>query len=93
MTLLLLAPVQIKFLSDDTNFGKYLARREVAFRPVNVDSSTRVLLVWGMKKQDIGGCHHTEVDCFGHNVWDDTFDLNDLEAQNDLMVGNCDFRG
>ena len=63
-----------------------MKKREEAFRSASTDSSTRVLLIWGMKKQDLSCCNQMDADCFGCNSWDQTFTLNSVAAQRAFMV-------
>ena len=79
--------VQVKFLKGNTNFGRYINDGSSVFPPRDDAGTTYVLLVWGFKKQDLDRCHRTEHECMGDTVWDDSFDLNSLEAQQALVVG------
>ena len=78
--------LQPQFLKSDSNFGQYQSKRQTEFKPGNADNTMRILLVWGMKEQDVSDCHITAPDCWGENVWDNTFNLNETSVQEKLMV-------
>ena len=78
--------LQIKFLPDDTNLGKYLAKRNAAFSTVGNAETVEVVIAWGLREQDLSECHHTDPVCTGKTVWDDTFNVNAPEAQQALLV-------
>ena len=79
---------QTKFLPENSNTGKYLSWRNSQFSTQGEsDNLIKVLLIWGLKKQDISRCHKTDPACFGDTVWDDNFNLDSAEAQNALLVG------
>ena len=72
-------------MPEKTNIGRYLALSSSAFTSSD-DNVLNVWIMWGLKNQDISECHHTNVSCFGKTVWDDTFNLNSVEAQVALKV-------
>ena len=78
--------LQIKFLKDSSNFGRYLAKSGSAFPPRDEIGTTYLMLVWGLKNQDLSRCHRTDHKCMGDTVWDDSFHLNSAVAQQALLV-------
>ncbi|CAH1777269.1 unnamed protein product [Owenia fusiformis] len=83
-TLLEINEEQIKFLKDTSNFGKLFDRRANAFMPSNQDPNMKVYIAWGLKNQDMSGCHKTDTACEGVTVYDNTFNLNDAGTQQAL---------
>ncbi|CAH1792445.1 unnamed protein product [Owenia fusiformis] len=77
---------QIKFLKDTSNFGKVFDRRANAFKPSNQDRAVKVYIAWGLKNQDMSGCHKTDTSCDGVSVYDETFNLNDAGTQEALAA-------
>ena len=77
----------MKFLDEKSNFGAYLKKREKAFRSLNEDRTSRVYIVWGLKKQSLSKCHQTNITCYGHTMWDNEFEMNKPESQMALVVG------
>ena len=77
---------QIKFVAEDSNFGKALDRSANAFQPSQTDGSVKVYIIWGLALQDISQCHMTDLTCLGRTVWDDHFDMNPASSQQALLV-------
>jgi hypothetical protein len=77
--------VQTKFLPENSNTGRYLARSASGFK--STDRLATVNVVWGLKEQDLSTCHRTDAQCFGETVWDDDFDINSENAQRQIKVG------
>ena len=78
--------LQVKFLKDESNFGKYLIKRTDGFVQSDDSLIVQVQLMWGMKHQDISECHHTDVECTGKNVWDEQFNVDSIDIQRALWV-------
>lgn len=71
------------FLPDSNNFGLYIKRiRDFQVQP------QRVYFIWGLGEQDIDECHQTDFDCVGETVFDDTFVLESINAQQSMLVRN-----
>ena len=60
--------LQVKFLKDSTNFGRYMSKSGSSFTPRDDAKTTYIMLVWGMKKQNLGRCHRTDHTCMGDTV-------------------------
>ena len=50
------------------------------------DSPQRVFIVFGLKPQDVDGCHYSDSECFGDTVFDKNFNINQAGAQQALLV-------
>ena len=74
----------MNLLKESSNFGRYRSLTNSAF--LTNEINVRVLVTWGLKEQDLGRCHSSDVYCMGDTVWDPTFNMNSQEAQRDLMV-------
>lgn len=76
---------QIKFLPDNSNFGKYLSLRASGFASSS-ETGSQVHIVFGLKMQNLDDCHKTDPKCFGKPTWDEKFNLNSALAQQKLLV-------
>ena len=45
-----------------------------------------MLIVFGLKKQDLSSCHKTDPECSGTTVWDDNFSLDVDGSQQAILV-------
>jgi hypothetical protein len=45
-----------------------------------------VTIIWGLKEQDRGECHHTDYKCKGKTVFDRSFDMNPPPCQTAMLV-------
>ncbi|XP_077977450.1 protein dispatched homolog 1-like [Glandiceps talaboti] len=70
----------VKIFKDGNNFVEFNDKSSKAFVPSESDETT-VYIVWGMENQDLSSCHHTDYECTGQTIWDDSFDLNPTPSQ------------
>ncbi|XP_055880253.1 protein dispatched homolog 3-like isoform X1 [Biomphalaria glabrata] len=56
-----------------------------AFKSSLDDKNIKVIIAFGLKNQDMSGCHKTDYKCKGKTVWDNSFDLNPKPAQLALL--------
>ncbi|XP_064622607.1 protein dispatched homolog 1-like [Lineus longissimus] len=71
----------MKFYVASHNYARARSHNIYSFRESEEDAVVTVHLVWGMKPNDRSGCHRTDFECKGEQVWDDTFDMNTNGAQ------------
>ena len=79
--------LQVKFLPDDTNFGGFTTKIN---KFTTGDQPQRVFIVFGLKPQDLSGCHYSNSTCDGETVFDTTFKLG-YEEQEALVVSAITF--
>ncbi|XP_002736516.1 protein dispatched homolog 1-like [Saccoglossus kowalevskii] len=75
----------VQIFKDGSNFIEFANRRRDSFKPSMNDRVSNVNIIWGLKNQDLSRCHHTDYECPGDTIWDDSFDLNPLPAQAALL--------
>ncbi|CAH1792444.1 unnamed protein product [Owenia fusiformis] len=70
--------------TQNTNYARanHLVNR--VFIPAS-DDLLEVYIVWGIKPRDMSRCHHSDVHCYGDQVWDEKFDLNTPPVQFALL--------
>ena len=44
------------------------------------------MVTWGLKEQDLEKCHFADATCVGKTVWDHSFNMGSVEAQQGLLV-------
>ncbi|XP_077990897.1 protein dispatched-like [Glandiceps talaboti] len=74
----------VQIFKDGNNFVIFNDKSTSAFVESDADVTTEVLIVWGLQNQDLSSCHHTDYECTGETVWDNSFDLNPTPSQKAL---------
>ncbi|XP_078001163.1 protein dispatched homolog 1-like [Glandiceps talaboti] len=79
---------EVQVFEDGNNFVQFKRKMLNAFKSSSLQKSTVVYIVWGLQNQDLSSCHHTDYECTGDTVWDNTFDLNPTLSQ-EAMKNFC----
>lgn len=78
--------LKAQFYRNSHNYGKALDLDFHGFVANKNDRNVVVYIVWGLKEQDMSGCHFSDARCVGVARFDPTFDPNTVQAQLAIKV-------
>ncbi|XP_076463983.1 protein dispatched homolog 1-like [Babylonia areolata] len=80
---------QIQLYTDSHHYSRAIKHNNYGFVSSDQDRTITIILVWGLKENDLSSCHFSSVECRGDHRFDDSFQASTLAAQR-AFVRICD---